>query len=42
MTPIEDEPPPVLGTWPRVYKAVLIYLAIVIATFYAFTRYYAP
>ena len=40
--PIRDEPPPVLGTWPRVYTAVLIYLALVIAAFYAFTRHYAP
>ena len=39
---IRDEPPPVLGTWPRVYTAVLIYLALVILAFYFFTRHYAP
>ncbi len=36
-TPI-DEPPPLLGTWKRLYTAVLIYLALLIAVFYAFTR----
>jgi hypothetical protein len=35
-----DGPPPFLGTWKRVYTAVLIYLAAVIAAFYAFTRAY--
>lgn len=39
---IPDEPPPILGTWPRVYTAVLIYLAFVILAFYIFTRHYAP
>lgn len=33
-----DEPPPFLGTWPRVYAAVLIYLALIITAFYIFTR----
>lgn len=40
--PILDEPPPFLGTWPRVYRFVLIYLAFVIFAFYLFTRRYAP
>lgn len=35
-----DEPPPFLGTWTRVYWAVVIYLAIVIFGFYVFTRIY--
>jgi hypothetical protein len=35
----EDEPPPFLGSWPRVYAAVLIYLAILILTLYAVTRF---
>ena len=35
---VPDEPPPFLGTWPRVYLAVLIYLIIIIASCYAFTR----
>jgi len=39
---ILDEPPPVLGSWPRVYRFVLCYLACVIALFYWFTRSYAP
>jgi len=35
---IVDEPPPVLGRWPRVYTFVLVYLAAVIAAFYYLTR----
>jgi len=35
-----DEPPPFLGTWRRVYIAILIYLAVLIAGFYLFTRAY--
>ena len=37
----EDEPPPFLGSWRRVYVVVLIYLACVIAAFYTFTRIFA-
>jgi hypothetical protein len=37
---IPDEPPPFLGTWRRVYIAVAVYLALVIAGFYCFTRAY--
>jgi hypothetical protein len=37
---VPDEPPPFLGTWKRVYAAVLCYLAIIIAVFYLFTRAY--
>ena len=33
-----DEPPPMLGRWSRVYTAVLIYLATLIALFYLLTR----
>jgi hypothetical protein len=40
--PILDEPPPFLGTWPRVYRVILIYLAAVIFLFWLFTRHYAP
>ena len=40
--PIPDEPPPVLGSWPRVYAFVLVYLAVVILAFYVFTVYFAP
>lgn len=35
---VPDEPPPFLGTWPRVYAAVLIYLFVIIAICYGFTR----
>jgi hypothetical protein len=35
-----DGAPPFLGTWKRVYIAVLIYLAAVISAFYLFTRAY--
>jgi len=37
---VPDEPPPFLGTWKRVYTAVLIYLVVIISVFYAFTRAY--
>ena len=40
--PIPDEPPPVLGTWGRVYAFVLCYLAAVIFSFWVFTVYFAP
>jgi len=33
-----DEPPPFLGTWPRIYAAVIIYLVLLIAVCYLFTR----
>ena len=39
---VADEPPPFLGTWSRVYAAILIYLALLIFGFYLFTRTYAP
>jgi hypothetical protein len=35
---MRDEPPPFLGTWRRVYTAVVVYLALLIALCYAFTR----
>jgi hypothetical protein len=41
MTPLDNEPPPFLGSWRRVYIAVLIYLACVIVAFYIFTRFYS-
>jgi len=40
--PILDEPPPALGTWARVYTAVLAYLAAVIVIFYLLTRRLGP
>ncbi len=39
--PADDEPPPLLGTWRRIYILVLIYLAFVIAGFYWFTKVFA-
>jgi hypothetical protein len=39
--PLPDEPPPFLGTWPRVYTAIVLYLAALIAVFYLFTRAYS-
>jgi hypothetical protein len=35
---VPDEAPPFLGTWKRVYLAVLIYLVAIITLFYFFTR----
>ncbi len=48
MTPIPekpfmpDDPPPFLGTWPRVYAFVLCYLVVLITILYLFTRAFAP
>jgi len=39
---ILDEPPPFLGTWNRVYRFVLIYLAVIIFLAWLFTKHYAP
>ena len=36
-----DEPPPFLGTWRRVYIAVICYLAVLLALFYWFARAFA-
>ena len=33
-----DEPPPILGTWLRVYAAVAAFLALLIALFTWFTK----
>jgi hypothetical protein len=38
--PQDDGRPPFLGTWRRVYTATMVYLAVVILAFYAFTRSY--
>ena len=35
-----DEAPPFLGTWKRIYIAVLIYLVCIIAGLYLFTQAY--
>jgi hypothetical protein len=36
-----DEPPPFLGSWKRIYVAVLLYLVLLISAFYLFTRAFA-
>lgn len=33
----DDEPPPFLGSWARVYAAVVLYLGVLITLFYIFT-----
>ena len=38
MHPQPDEPPPFLGTWRRVYVAVVLYLAVTIGLFFWFMR----
>jgi hypothetical protein len=37
---VPDEPPPFLGTWRRVYVAVVVYLFLIIVASYLFTRAY--
>ena len=39
---VEDEPPPFLGRWPRLYAVVVVYVAAVICLLYAFTRAWMP
>jgi hypothetical protein len=36
-----DEPPPLLRTWPRLYLAVLGYLAALISVLYTFTWWFS-
>jgi hypothetical protein len=36
--PVEDEPPPLLGSWRRIYIIVLCYLAFLIVLFYFFAK----
>jgi hypothetical protein len=37
---VPDDPPPFLGSWRKVYLAVLAYPGALIAIFYLFTRAY--
>lgn len=39
---VVDEPPPFLGTWPRVYAMVIVFLALLIVLFYLFARAFTP
>ena len=41
LRPTDDDPPPFHGGWNLVYAAVLLYLAFLIALFYAFERAFA-
>lgn len=41
LVPPDNEPPPFLGSWRRVYAVILAYLACVIVAFYAFTRIFS-
>jgi hypothetical protein len=33
-----DEPPPFLGSWRNVYRAVILYLGVLIVLFYLFMK----
>ena len=37
-----EEPPPVLGTWRRLYALVIGWLFLLVVVFYLFARRYAP
>lgn len=38
--PDGEEPPPILGSWKRLYALVLFNLAALIALFYLFTKWF--
>jgi hypothetical protein len=38
MKHVPDEPPPFLGSWNRVYVAVIAYLIVLVLLFFWFTR----
>ena len=38
---VVDDPPPFLHSWRNVYIAVLVYLVLIIFSFYVFTRFFA-
>ena len=38
---MSDEQPPIGRTWRRLYTAVLLWLAVQVVIFYAFTRAFA-
>ena len=37
---VDNDKPPFLGTWKRVYTAIVLYLVAVITLFYLFTQAY--
>ena len=42
MNNVTEEPPPILGAWPRLYGAVAAYLAALIGLFWLFTKAFEP
>ena len=38
---IKEEPPPILGTWNRLYGAVVLYLIAIIILFFVFEKVFA-
>lgn len=38
---VEAEPPPILGSWRRVYWFVALFFFVEVALFYFFTRYFS-
>jgi hypothetical protein len=39
--PMPEPPPPILKSWTRLYAAVLLNLALLVAVFYAFTKVFS-
>ncbi len=39
--PPEDDPPPIMGTWERMYTLVILLHAFIIFLFYLFTQAYS-
>ncbi len=39
---MNDEPPPMLKSWRRVYAAVIGYLAVLILAFFLFEKAFTP
>jgi len=40
--PPDIDPPPILGTWGRLYLAVALFLALLIVLFAVFTEVFTP
>ena len=40
--PLDEERAPILGSWRRLYIAVVVWLFVLIALFYAFTATFRP
>ncbi len=38
----DEDQPPILGSWPRMYAAVIGWLLFLIAVFYGFAQRFAP